>query len=104
MARIMHGCRWVGAAVSIWLGVAGTVQARVFLLEDPYDSREQVVSIEQAVAEFKGCRTSEAGLEKLLPLLKQRQPADFSPPARIAMASPVRAVRFSFPLTVGVGY
>jgi hypothetical protein len=104
MASITHGCRWaVGTAVSIWLGVAGTAQARVFLLEDPYNPGEQVV------VEFKGCRSSEARLERLLPLLngnylKQRQTADVSPSVRIAMASPPRPVRSSLPLVLGIGY
>ena len=95
-----HGCKWaMGAAISIWLGVAGTAQARVILLEDPYNSGEQVA------VEVKGC-LSEARLEKLLPLLRPRQMADFSPspPTRIAMASPARAARFSAPLMVGVGF
>ncbi len=104
MASTMHGCRWVAAAVSIWLGVAGTAHARVLLLEnvllleDPYNSGKQVV------VELKGCRNSEAGLEKLLPLLKQRQTADLPPSTRIAMASPARGARFSLPLMLGVGF
>jgi len=99
MASIMHGCKWaVGTAVLIWLGVAGTAQARVLLVEYPYNSNEQIV------VEFKGCRTSEAGLEKLLPLPKQQQTADLSPSTRIAMVSPGRAVRFSLPLMVGIGF
>jgi hypothetical protein len=100
MVSIMQGCRWVGTAVSIWLGVAGTAQARVFLLEDPYNPGEQIV------VELKGCCPSEAGLEKLLPLLKQRQTPDLSsaPHARIAMASPPRAAHVSLPLLVGIGF
>jgi len=86
------------------LGVAGTAHARVLLLEnvllleDPYNSGKQVV------VELKGCRNSEAGLEKLLPLLKQRQAADLPPSTRIAMASPARGERFSLPLMLGVGF
>jgi hypothetical protein len=100
MASIMHGSKWVGAAVSIWLGVAGTAQARVLLLEDPSNPSEHVA------VESNAYRPSEAGPEKLLPLPKQRQTADIapSPPARIAMASPARGARFSFPLLVGVGF
>jgi hypothetical protein len=100
MASIMRGCKWVGTAVSIWLGVAGTAQARVFLLEDPYNPGEQIV------VELKGCRPSEAGVEKLLPLLKQRQTPDVSPAVhtRIAMASPPRATHVSFPTLIGVGF
>ena len=100
MASIMHGCKWVGTAVSIWLGVAGTAQARVFLLEDPYNPGEQIV------VELKGCRPSEAELEKFLPLLKQRQTAELSPAphTRIAMSSPPRAAHVSLPLLVGVGF
>ncbi len=100
MASIMHGCKWVGTAVSIWASVAGTAQARVLLLEDPHNPGEQ------AVVELKGCCPSEAGLEKLLPLVKQRQTPDLSPPshARIAMASPPRATHVSLPLLVGVGF
>ena len=98
MASITHGCKWaIGTAVSIWLGVAGTAQARVVLLEDPYNPGEQVA------VEVKGC-ISEAQLEKLLPLLRQRQTADLTPTTRIAMASPVRAVHVSLPLMVGVGF
>ena len=100
MASIMHGCKWVGAAVSIWLGVAGMAQARVLLLEDASNSGEQIA------VESKAYHPSEAGPEKLLPLPKQRQTADLSPSpaARIAMASPARGARFSFPLLVGVGF
>jgi hypothetical protein len=98
MASITHACKWaVGAAVSIWLGVAGTAQARVVLLENPYNPGEQVA------VEFKGC-ISEAQLAKLLPLLKQRQTADLTPMTRIAMASPVRAGHVSLPLMVGIGF
>ena len=98
MASITHGCKWaVGAAVSIWLGVAGTAQARVVLLENPYNPGEQVA------VEFKGC-ISEAQFAKLLPLLKQRQMAELAPTTRIAMASPVRATHVSLPLMVGIGF
>jgi hypothetical protein len=83
--------------VSIWLGVAGTAEARVFLLADPSNPGEQVA------VELKGCIT-EARLEKLLPLLRQRQPVDFAPSVRIAMASPVRPAHVSLPLMVGVGF
>ncbi len=101
MANMTHGCKWaVVVAASIWLGVAavaGTAQARVVLLEDPYNPSQQVA------IEFKGC-ISEAQLEKLLPLLKQRQTADLPPATRIVMASSARPVRFSPPLMVGVAY
>ena len=98
MASVTRGCKWaVGTAVSIWLGVAGTAQARVVLLEDPYNPGERVA------VEFKGC-LPDAQLEKLLPLLKQRQMPDLTPSTRIAMASPARATRFSLPLMVGVGF
>jgi hypothetical protein len=110
MTNMTNGCKWaVGAAVSIWLAMAGSVQARVFILDDAYNPGEQVA------VEFKGCPGTEAQLEKLLPLLKQRQttatsiaavaaPVAVAPSVRIAMASPVRATRFSLPLMVGVGY
>jgi hypothetical protein len=100
MASIMHGCKWVGAVAAIWLGVAATAQARVFLVEDPHNPGEQIV------VELKGCRPSEAGLEKPLPLVKQPHAADLSPAphARIAMASPPRTTRVSAPLLVGVGF
>jgi hypothetical protein len=98
MPSITNGCKWtVGTAVSIWLGVAGTAQARVILLENPYNPGEQVA------VELKGC-ISEAQLAKLLPLLKQRQTADLTPTTRIAMASPARPVYVSLPLMVGVGF
>ncbi len=98
MAKVTHGCKLVvSAAVSIWLGVAGTAQARVVLLENPYNPSEQVA------VEFKGC-FSEAQLEKLLPILKQRQTADLPPATRIVMASPARPVRFSPPMMVGVAF
>ena len=98
MASITNGCKWtVGTAVSIWLGVAGTAQARVVLLEDPYNPGEQVA------VEVKGC-LPEAQLAKLLPLLKQRQTVDLTPTTRIAMASPARAVHASLPLVVGIGF
>lgn len=98
MARTTYGCKWaLGTAVSIWLGVAGTAQARVILLENPYNPGEQVA------VELKGC-ISEAQLAKLLPLLKQRQTADLTPTTRIAMASPARAVQASLPLMVGIGF
>ena len=110
MTNMTNGCRWaVGAAVSIWLAMAGSVQARVFILDDAYNPGEQVA------VEFKGCPGTDAQLEKLLPLLKQRQttatsiaavaaPVAVAPSVRIAMASPVRATRFSLPLMIGVGY
>jgi hypothetical protein len=98
MVSIMDSCKWVvGATAAIWLGVAGTAQARVVLLENPYNPGEQVA------VELKGC-LSEAQLEKLLPLLKQRQTADLTPAMRIAMASPARLVHVSLPLMVGVGF
>jgi hypothetical protein len=105
MASITNGCKWtVGAAVSIWLGVAGTAQARVVLLENPYNPGEQIA------VEVKGC-LPEAQLAKLLPLLlKQRQAADMhqtadvTPSTRVAMASPAHAVHTSLPLMVGVGF
>jgi hypothetical protein len=102
MASMTHGCKWaVGTAVSIWLGVAGTAQARVVLLEDPYNPGERVA------VEVKGC-LPEAQLAKLFPLLKQRQMADITPSTRVAMASPmappVHAAHSSLPLTVGVGF
>ena len=98
MASITSGCKWtVGMAVSIWLGVAGTAQARVVLLEDPYNPGERVA------VECKGC-LSEAQLARLLPLLKQRQTVDLTPTTRIAMVSPARAVHVSLPLMVGVGF
>jgi hypothetical protein len=103
MASMTNGCKWtVGTAVSIWLGVAATAQARVVLLENPYNPGEQI-----AVEVVKGC-IPEAQLAKLLPLLKQRQMADITPSTRIAMASPmaspVHAARISPPLMVGVGF
>ena len=103
MASITNGCKWtVGTAVSIWLGVAGTAQARVILLENPYNPGEQV-----AVEVVKGC-LPEAQLAKLLPLLNQRQTADITPSTRIAMASPIaspaHAARASLPLMVGIGF
>jgi len=102
MASITNGCKWtVGTAVSIWLGVAATAQARVILLENPYNPGEVVA------LEVKEC-LPEAQLAKLLPLLKQRQMADFTPatlPAtRIAMAYPARAAHHSLPLMVGIGF
>jgi hypothetical protein len=98
MANVTHGCTWViGTAVSIWLGVAGTAQARVFLLADLDHPGQQIA------VELKGC-ISEARLEKLLPLLKHRQPTDLSPSIRVAMASPVRQPRLPLPLMVGVGF
>jgi hypothetical protein len=99
MVSITHSCKWVvGATAAIWLGVAGTAQARVILLENPYNPGEQVA------VELKGC-ISEAQLAKLLPLLlKQRQTADLTPTTRIAMASPVRATPVSLPLMVGIGF
>jgi hypothetical protein len=99
MATITNGCKWtVGTAVSIWLGVAATAQARVVLLENPYNPGEQI-----AVEVAKGC-LPEAQLAKLLPLLKQRQTADITAPTRIAMASPARATHYSLPLMVGIGF
>jgi hypothetical protein len=99
MASTTNGCKWtVGTAVSIWLGVAATAQARVVLLENPYNPGEQI-----AVEVAKGC-LPEAQLAKLLPLLKQRQTADITAPTRIAMASPARATHYSLPLMVGIGF
>jgi hypothetical protein len=102
MTSMTHGCKWaVGTAVSIWLGVAGTAQARIVLLENPYNPGEQVA------VEVKGC-LPEAQLAKLLPLLKQRQMADITPSTRVAMASPMaspaHAAHSSLPLMVGVGF
>jgi hypothetical protein len=99
MASITNGCKWtVGTAVSIWLGVAGAAQARIVLLENPYNPGEQVA------VEVKGC-LPEAQLAKLLPLLiKQRQTADITPSTRVAMASPAHAIHASLPLMVGIGF
>src|SRR5258707_15052146 len=96
MTNTTNGCRWaVGAAVSIWLAMAGSVQARVFILDDPYNPGEQVT------VEFKGCPGTDTQLEKLLPLLKQRQatapsiaaggaPVVVAPSIRGRMAVPAR--------------
>lgn len=89
--------------------MASSVQARVFILDDSYNPGERVAM------EFEGCPGTDAQLEKLLPLLKQRQttatsiaavaaPVAVAPSIRIAMASPVRTTRFSLPLIIGVGY
>ena len=110
MTNMTNGCKWAaGAAVLIWLAMAGSVQARVFILDDASNPGERVA------VEFRGCPSTDAQLEKLLPLLKQRQttapsiaaaaaPVAVAPSIRIAMASPVRATRFSLPLMIGVGY
>ena len=116
MTNMTNGCKWAaGAAVSIWLATTGNVQARVFMLDAAYNPAEQVANpSEQAAVELEGCPGTDAQLEKLLPLLKQRQttatsiaaaaPAAMAPSTRIAMASPVHATRFSLPLMIGVGY
>ena len=111
MTKMTNGCKWaVGAAVSIWFAVAGSAQAGVFILDNPYNPGEQVM------VTFKGCPGAEAQLERLLPLLKQRQtpaPSIVLVPApapavtssvRIAMASPVHVARFSPPIMTGVGF
>jgi hypothetical protein len=98
MASMTNGCKWtVGAAVAIWLGVAGAAQARVVLLENPYNPGEQVA------VEVKGC-LPEAQLAKLLPLLKQRQMVDVTPTTRVAMTYPARVTRYALPLMVGIGF
>jgi len=103
---MMNGRNWAaGAAVAIWFMAASSAQARVFILDDPYNPGEQVV------VDFKGCRGTEARLERLLPLLKQQRTTVTSiaaapavaPSIRIAMTSPVRTAR-SLPLVLGVGY
>jgi len=103
---MMNGRNWVaGAVVAIWFMAASSAQARVFILDDPYNPGEQVV------VDLKGCRGTEARLERLLPLLKHQQTTATSiaaapaiaPSIQIAMASPVRAAR-SLPLMLGVGY
>jgi len=108
--KMMNGCKWMaGAALSMWLAAAGSAQAGVVILDNPYNPGEQVVVM------FKGCPGTEAQLERLLPLLKQRQtmapsvaavaaPAAAPPSIRIAMASPVHTLRFSTPIMVGIGY
>jgi hypothetical protein len=112
MTTMTNGCKWVvGAAVSIWFAVAGSAQAGVFILDNPYNPGEQVV------VTFKGCPGAEAQLEKLLPLLKQRQtpvssialapasaPAAGASPVRVALASPVHVARFTPPTMIGVGF
>jgi hypothetical protein len=99
MASITHGCKWaVATAVSIWLGVAGTAQARVVLLENPYNPGEQVA------VEVKGCLPEAQLARLLLPLLKQRQMADITPSTRVAMAYPAHAAHVSLPLMVGIGF
>src|SRR5262249_16084456 len=109
MTNMTIGCKWAaGAAVSIWFAVAGSAQARVFILDDPYIPGEQVMVV------FKGCLATEVPLQGLILPLKQKQtttpsiatvnlPAAVVPSTRIAMASPVRA-RPSLPLMLGVGY
>jgi len=94
-----------GAALAIWFMAASSAQARVFIVDDPYNPGEQVV------VEFKGCHGTDARLERLLPPLKQQQTTATSiaaapavaPSIQIAMTSPVRAAR-SLPLMLGVGY
>jgi hypothetical protein len=110
MMNTKSGCKCViGAAISIWFAVAGSAQARVLIVEASYNPGEQVVE------QFRGCPVAEAGSEKLLPLLKQRQttatavaagaaPAVATPSMRIAMAAPIRTPHFSLPLMLGVGY
>ena len=59
MTNMTNGCKWaVGAAVSIGLAMAGSVQARVFILDDAYNPGEQVA------VEFKGCPGTDTQLEK----------------------------------------
>ena len=105
MIRMTNGSKWAtGAAVAIWFTLAGSAQARVFIVDDPYNPGEQLV------VEFKGCRGMEARLERLLPLVKQQQtspisiataaPSTVAPSIRIAMTS--RATRL--PIVLGVGY
>jgi hypothetical protein len=108
MTNMTIGCKWaVGAAVSIWFALAGSAQARVFIVDDPHNPGEQMM------VEFKGCAATEVQLEQLVPHLKQRQMtvaavSTANPPAaalstRVAMVSPVRA-RPSLPLMIGIGY
>ena len=109
MINIANGCKWTAAAVvSIWFAVVDNAQARVIVLDNPYNPGEQVV------LEFKGCHDTEVA-EWLFPLLKQRQnspssvaavaaPADRAPAIRIAMAPPGRTARYSLPLMLGVGF
>jgi len=98
----------IGATISIWLVVAGGAQARVLISEASYNPDQQVVE------EFKG-RAAKAESEKPLPLLNQRQTtgtavaaaaasSGAAPSIRVAMASPVRTLRLSLPLMLGVGY
>jgi len=108
MTNTMNGSkRLIVAATSIWLAVAGSAEARVLIVEAFYNPGEP------AVEQFRGCLVAEAGSEKLLPLLKQRQttatamaaaPAVATPSIRVAMAAPVRTLRLSLPLMLGVGY
>jgi hypothetical protein len=117
MTNMTNGCKWaVGAAVSIWLAMAGSVHARVFILDAAYNPGDAAYNPgEQVAVEFEGCPGTDAQLEKLLPLLKQRQttatsiaavaaPVAVAPSVRIAMASPIRTARVPLPLMIGIGY
>jgi hypothetical protein len=117
MTNKTSGCRWAAvAAASIWLVMASSVQARVFILDAVYNPEDAAYNLdEQVPVELKGCPGTDTQPEKLLPLLKQRQttatsivavgaPVAAAPSIRIATASPIRTARFSLPLTLGVGY
>jgi hypothetical protein len=109
MVNTMNGSKClIAATISIWLAVAGGAQARVLIVEASYNPGAQVVE------QFRGCPVAEAGSEKLLPLLKRQAtatamtagatPAAATPSIRVAMVSPVRTLRLSLPLMLGVGY
>jgi hypothetical protein len=108
MNKMANACKGLVGAVSIWFAVVGGAQAGVVILDDPDRPGEQVV------VEFKGCRPDQGQLEKLLPLLKQRQGSPIMLATPAAVASPVRTTvtytahtthtHLSQALMIGVGF
>jgi hypothetical protein len=115
MTTMMNGFRLpAGVMVSAWLAFAGSAEAGIIIIDDPFSPRNQVV-----VASYLGCTAGRMEM-RLAPLLKKLL-ANSSPSApamapaipavlisQADSASPAHVARFSPPsgraLVVGVAF
>jgi hypothetical protein len=88
MTAVMNGFKLpAGLMISAWLALAGSAQAGIIIMDDPFSPPDQVV-----VASYRGCVVGRMGM-KLVPLLKKL--AAYSNPSAPAMAPVIPAVLVS---------
>jgi hypothetical protein len=94
MINMTNDCKMaMCASALLWFGIAGSAQAGVIIIDDPFSPPDQIV-----VATFPGCPANTARLElKLMPLLRRLQSASYTPAP--AMAAPQVALATPVPVT-----